>query len=212
VAVREEVGADRARVEAAMAALPPPELDEQGAVVGRIRVGLAALGDLIDEIGTYLQARNQVLLERGMSLGEYVYIYTLVYHSWLGHGPGEAPEIRQEPGGVRVGVFDDEGGLFTEPAVRRRYRRYVLAMTSAQIASLGPEAEAGDEESWRALLEREIQRLEVDPGRVLWQDGLPPSIETSLRPFRGRLEATYSASTNRIELPLADHEGPWQWN
>jgi hypothetical protein len=34
---------------------------------------------------------------------------------------------------------------------------------------------------------------------------------TSLRPFRDRLEATYSASTNRVELPLADHEVPWEW-
>ena len=211
LAVREDAAGERAGVETATAALPPPELAEDGAVVGKIRVGLGVLGDLIDGIGTYLQARNRDLLERRMSAGEYDYIYTLAYYSGLGHTPAEGPEIRQEPDGIRVGVFDDDGGLFNERAVRRRYRRYVLSMVRAELASLEPQAEAGDGESWRSSLEHEIRRMEVDPGRVLWQDGLPPSIEASLRPFRDRLEATYSASTNRVELPLADHEVPWEW-
>jgi hypothetical protein len=210
-AVREDTAEARASVESAMAALPPPELAEKGDVVDTIRVGLGLLGDLIDDIGTYLQARNQALLQRRMSAGEYVYIYTLVYYSWLGHRPAEAPELRQGPDGVRVGMFDDEGSLFSEPAVRRRYRRYVLGMTRARLASLAPEAEESDEGDRRSRLEREIQRLELDPGHVLWQDGLPPEVESALRPFRERLEANWSASTNRIELPLASHEAPWQW-
>jgi hypothetical protein len=210
LAVREGVAGDRAGVEAAMAALPTPELAEDGAVVGKIRAGLGALGDLIDGIGTYLQARNRALLERRMSAGEYVYIYTLAYYSGLGHTPGDGPETGKQPGGVRVGAFDD-GGLFSARAVRRRYRRYTLAMVRAQVESLEPGAEAGDGETWRSKLEHELHRLEVDPGRVLWQDGLPPSVEVALSPFRNRLEQSYSAATNRIELPLAEHELPWQW-
>jgi hypothetical protein len=46
---------------------------------------------------------------------------------------------------------------------------------------------------------------------VLWQDDLPATIEAALQPFRARLEATWSASTNRVELPLAEHETPWEW-
>ena len=46
---------------------------------------------------------------------------------------------------------------------------------------------------------------------MLWQDGLPMDIEAALRPFRERRESTHSPSTNRIELPLADHEVPWEW-
>jgi hypothetical protein len=114
LAVREEVMEERARVETAVAALPPPELTEEGDVVGRIRLGLEALGDLIDSMGTYLQARNRALVERQMGVGEYVYLYTLAYYSWLGHTPGEAPEIRQDPDGVRIGVFDEGNGLFNE--------------------------------------------------------------------------------------------------
>jgi hypothetical protein len=211
VAVREEVAGERARVERAVTELTPPELTV--AVVGKIRLGLEALGDLIDSIGTYLQARNLALLERRMSVGEYVYIYTLAFYSGLGHTPGEAPEVRQDPDGVRIAVFDEGkgSGVFNEQAVRRRYRRYILGMVREQLASLEPEREAGDGEAWRAALEAEIRRLEVDPGRVLWQDGLPPPVEAALRPFRDRLEATYSTATNRLELPLAEHEVPDEW-
>jgi hypothetical protein len=212
VAVREEVKGERAQVEGAIAELPPPELTEDGAVVGKIRLGLEALGDLIDSMGTYLQARNRALLERRMSVGEYVYIYTLTYYSWLGHTPGEAPEIRQDPDGVRIGVFDEGSGIFNEQAVRRRYRRYILGMVREQLAASKQASAAGDGKVWRMALEAEIHRLEMDPGRVLWRDSLPPSIEVSLRPFRDRLEAAYSPSTNRIELPLAEHEVPWEWD
>jgi hypothetical protein len=208
LAVREEVKGERARVETAIAELPPPELAGDGEAVGRIRLGLEALGDLIDGMGTYLQARNHALLERRMGVGEYVYIYTLTYYSWLGHTPEEAPEIRQDPDGVRIGVFDEGGGVFNERAARRRYRRYILEMVRQLLAS--SERERGGEE-WRAALDAEIRRLELDPGYVLWQDGLPPAIETSLQPYRERLEAAYSPGTNRIELPLAEHEVPWEW-
>ncbi len=211
VQVREITRDARREVETAAARLPPPEFLEDEAVLGRVRVGLEVLGDLIDAIGTYVEARNHALIERGMGLGEYVYLYTLTYHSWLGHFPGEAPEVREGPDGVRVAVFDDDNALFSEEAVRRRYRRYVLGMVRAQIGSTAPEAEAGESEAWRARLEQEIRRLELDPGHVLWQDGLPEDIEAALEPFRPRLEATWSSTTNRVELPLAAHETPWEW-
>ena len=40
---------------------------------------------------------------------------------------------------------------------------------------------------------------------------LPEDIEAALEPLRPRLEATWSATTNRAELPLAEHETPWEW-
>ncbi len=209
--IREVTANARGEVEALVARLPPPELSEREGVVGKVRVGLGALGDLIDGIGTYIQVRNRAMMERHMGVGEYVSLYTLTYHSWLGHSPVEAPETREGPDGVRVGAFDDGDALFGEQAVRRRYRRYVLGMVRAQMGASGPEAAAGAGEAWRDRLEREVQRLEVDPGRVLWQDGLPTNIEKALEPFRVRLEATWSASTNRLELPLAEHETPWEW-
>ncbi len=35
-------------------------------------------------------ARNQALLDVGMGLGEYTWIYWLTYHAWLGHPVGDS--------------------------------------------------------------------------------------------------------------------------
>jgi hypothetical protein len=210
VKVRQATAESRARVEAVVARLPPSELSGDGAVIGKIRLGLDVLGNLIDAMGTYIQARNRVLMEEEMGVGEYVYLYTLTYCSWLGHSPVEAPIAREDSEGTRVGAFDDRDALFGERAVRRRYRRYVLGLARRQLARAG--REVGEGEVWRERIEGEIRRLELDPGHVLWQDGLPEAIESSLRPFRAPLEATWSESTNRIELPLAEHETPWEWS
>lgn len=207
VRVREATADARAAVEVVLGQLPPSELSEDGSVIGKMRVGLDVLGDLIDSMGTYLETRNRVLLHEEMPIGEYVYLYTLTYYSWLGHSPVEAPRQKQDPDGVRVGVFDDNDALFGEGAVRRRYRRYIIAMLRRQRDSIG--AEAGPGAAWRGRIDEELRRLEVDPGHVLWQDELSEVIELSLRPFRTRVEASWSAATNRIELPLADHETPW---
>lgn len=209
VRVREATADSRARVEAVVGALPPPELSQDDAVIGKIRVGLDVLGELIDAMGSYIEARNGRLVEEQMGIGEYVYLYTLTYHSWLGHSPTEAVEGSREADGARMEVFDDNDALFGEGAVRRRYRRYVMGFVRRQLAEA--RGKQGDTAAWRDRLEDQIRRLEVDPGHVLWQDGLPEAIESSLRPFRAPLEATWSASTNRIELPLAEHETPWEW-
>jgi hypothetical protein len=201
--VREATAPERHEAERLLARIASLDLQE-GSTAGRIRVGLGVLGDLIDGIGVYLQARDRTLLERRMGVGEYVYLYTLAYHSWLGHEPAEG--ARAEADGARIDAFDDDH-LFGDVAVRRRYRRYVLGMIERQrdAAANAP----GLDQAWRAALEEESRRMEVDPGRVLWRDNLPPTIADTLSPFRPRLEATWSAHTNRLELPLAEHEAPW---
>jgi hypothetical protein len=204
VKVREATAATRVEVEAVLARLPPPELSDDGTVIDKVRIGLDVLGDLIDSVGTYIEARNRALLAEGMGIGEYVYLYSLTYYSWLGHSPVEAPREETGRDGIRVDVFNDSDALFGEGAVRRRYRRYIIGMLRRQLDSMG-----GESPAWRERVEEQLRRVEVDPGHVVWQDALPEAIESSLRPFRARLEANWSAATNRIELPLADHETPW---
>ncbi len=46
-----------------------------------------------------------------------------------------------------------------------------------------------------------------DAYRVPWEDGLPPAIEESLRPFRDRLEAAYDPVTNPFELARMEQRG-----
>jgi hypothetical protein len=82
-------------------------------------------------------------------------------------------------------------------------------MLRAQLASLDGEPDPRPDHGWRSTLAREIRRFEDDPGRVMWQDGLPAPIRKSLEPYRARLETTYSRTTNCFELPLAQHETPW---
>ena len=42
--------------------------------------------------------------------------------------------------------------------------------------------------------------MEADPHRLPWQDGLPEVLESSLKPFRDRLEASYGRITNMFEI------------
>ncbi len=172
--------------------------------------GLEVLGDLIFQVGSYLQARNRALLEQKMGIGEYVFTYSLAYYSWLGHDPEDGPEITVQGGGDDgERGFQDADSPFSPRAVRRRHRRYLLPMLHAQLASLDGEHDPGGDPSWRSTLAREIRRFEDDPGRMMWQDGLPAPIRESLEPYRARLEASYSRTANCFELPLARHEAPW---
>jgi hypothetical protein len=200
VRAREAVAPERRALDELAAAFPPPELEvEHGSTLDRIRAGAAAAGELIDRMGSYLEARDRALLEQGMGPGEYVFLYTLTYHSWLGHAPGEGPAAGARAG---IDVYEDDDPLFGEAAVRRRYRRYVLGMLERRAEKAGPGGTA---------LREEIHRMELDPARVLWSDGLPAPVAGALEPWRERLESTWSPSANRLELPLAEHETPWEW-
>jgi hypothetical protein len=42
--------------------------------------------------GEFSKARNQAMLDAGMGMGKYSYIYTLAYHSWLRIHTDEGPE------------------------------------------------------------------------------------------------------------------------
>ena len=42
--------------------------------------------------------------------------------------------------------------------------------------------------------------MEADLHRLPWHDGLPEVLEPSLKPFRERLEASYSPMTNMFEI------------
>jgi hypothetical protein len=44
--------------------------------------------------------------------------------------------------------------------------------------------------------------MEADRYRLAWQDGLPEVIVSSLRPYRARLEKSYSRLMNTIEISM----------
>ena len=53
----------------------------KGLFVGRDAISL------VQEMGRYAGRRDEALLESGMGMGEYMYLYAVAYYSWLGHSP-----------------------------------------------------------------------------------------------------------------------------
>jgi hypothetical protein len=84
--------------------------------------------------------------------------------------------------------------------------RVLLVMLRSQLAALDAAALAGQQQAWRRRLADEIAALEQNSYRVPWRDGLPEPIESSLRPYRQRLSASYSALCNPLEVLALDAE------
>jgi len=196
LAVREGLSEERAVLEGAIDGLA--SAGEGGGVASGLRVARAGVG-LAPLTLEYTSSRNRVLLDQGMGMGEYTWIYWMTYFAWLGH-PAEESKLHEimeernsEHGSVRIHM---DGGMEPE-RVTWRLRRDIRAM----MKNLERELAADPEKS--GMLEAvaaELAELEADPGRVPWQDGLPEAFATGLEPYRERLEATYSAATNPFEL------------
>jgi hypothetical protein len=200
--VREETAPSREMLERTIGGLPPA----RGRIVGPVRGFryLRAFARFLPAMGEYLDERNQVLLDRGMGLGEYVFIHTLAYHWWLGHSPLDGPESVLGTSGDRgastgLVLFDDESDLGERKAAAR-YGRLVRTLLRNWLEALPEEAGRQGEAGWRDRLTRELAALEADPDRTPW-DGDPPAAMTrTLEPYRERLEASYGPVTNRLDL------------
>lgn len=186
LAVREAAAPAREKLVATFAALPTspgaaeeldakPFLEKMRAVfdITRSAVGMGA------EMGQFFDARNRALVDQGMGLGEYTYVYAIAFYVYLGH------------------PIDETGtGIPMPNMAARRLPRELLAMVKNQLAAL---PEAGDA-TWKARLSEEIAALEQDGDRLPWQDGLPTAIAASLEPYRERLESSYVREANPFEL------------
>ena len=128
--------------------------------------------------GEIERTRNSALVEAGMGLGEYCYIYVLAYCD---------QEVSDEA----------EANLFTASAANSRVRADLRGMIKRQLAAA--RAEGADEELVAAL-DAEWDALAADDRRILWQDGLPEQISASFTAHRERLDATYSAAAAEFSL------------
>jgi len=201
LAIRDELEPARRAIEGFFAGLPMSDeearaLEEQpflrkiGSVVRITRSAVGFGGDL----GEFFDARNRLLAERGMGIGEYTYIYALAYYSWLGRSPSDGPE-RDEGVSAEIGSW------------RGRVRRDLVGMLENQLAAL-PEGDASPAAAkWRAALSAELEALDGSRRRLPWEEGLPPAIAASFEPYRERLEALYSETTNTFELARTRRRG-----
>lgn len=165
-----------------------------------LSIGKTALG-LPAALGGLFEARNQALLDRGMSFGEYTYIYVVAYYGLLGHDPGDGPESNR----VHTTIEDEEGNRIIRERrddrhIRQRVHDELLSMLRNQLAALPGGLDEAAAASMKEALEAEIASMESQPGREAWAGGLPGPILASLEPFGERLESTYSSITNEFEL------------
>ncbi len=197
------VGSDRLGVFLRARELAAParkKLEASFGQLSRDKKSLAAIRDglgVVPLIAGYFKERSRALLDAGMGMGEYYYLYIIVYESWLKKPPEDGPGVRlSEGGGFRMDWDGEDAKGFQKDNALRRMHRFTLPMLRNQLARLASGV------AWRDKLAAEIAALEADEHRIPWQDGLPEVLEASLRPFRDRLDASYSPMANLFEIYL----------
>lgn len=179
---------------------------------------------VLPKAGMYFSTRNRTLLELGMGLGEYYYVYTMAYHAALGIAPDDGPDFSFLGAGNKNSSLyyamqemlksreekkkEAEEGISLETGkgeIALRRREMILAMMQCQLqhaAAARPAAE-GDPETWPGLLAAEVEKMKEDRRRLPWQDGLPEALARSFQPYRERLKASYIQLMNPLEFGLS---------
>ena len=141
---------------------------------------------MVGNIGRFTELRNQALLEGGMSLGEYIWVYVLVYNSWQGEVP------RRDFDG------DAEGDMSSkeQKVVREMVLRHAEALASAGMA-----AEA-------TLWNEEADRMKRSETGVPFKDGtLPEELIRVFEPYSRKLESLYCEATSSFEMNRIKKKG-----
>jgi len=155
-----------------------PSIEEITAATG----GLAktAVG-ITPRLGEFYAARNQALLDQGMGLGEYVYIYALAYQQQLLDSRhldsvfAEGRAIPPETAAVLLKILQNHGRVLNGTVLERE----------------------------RALLDAELAAMQSDPKRLLWQDQVPESMAGSLAAYRAELDAGFCRATSGVATDLS---------
>jgi len=168
-----------------------------------VRLGVG----VIPQIAELLKSRNQALLDKGMGIGEYYYIYVIAYYSWLKKSPEDGPDVQLVEYEERGDYRDRKEFLEMRREVTlKRVNRQLLPVLRNQLEKLIESDKSGAQAKWRKRLEAELKAIESDRARILWKDGLPSVLEASLRPFKERLESSYNPLTNSLEVIIEQRE------
>jgi hypothetical protein len=191
---------------------------------GGMKTMRSAFG-LVPAIARFYGDRANALLANRMGQGEYLYIYSLAYFSFLKKDPGDGPERFAMQGNNGVALDTEEQTENAREMQRARaagqvHRLFRDILRNALEAEPTPAAEAPEPEAaaetrgpkkapsavddadkaWRQAVEKELEALDSNWNRVPWEDGLPKEIEESLEPFRADLEASYDPIMNAMEF------------
>jgi hypothetical protein len=206
LAVREALAPVREELERSLRFLQ--DSDDQGlgeeeriSVFKKITTGFG----MISQIADFHSARIQAMLDKGMGMGEYYYLYTVSYYSWLGKPilDGHDFQIRGDDEGYRFNDWEgEESDEVRQDMTLRWLHRIILPMLHNQYEKLTGGDVPGAQRQWQRALEAEMEAMESNRYRLVWQDGLPEVIGKSLESFKQRLEASYSPLTNGMEIAL----------
>lgn len=207
LAVRDSTAQARESLERAMSILSDMDSRDQSGeesfphVLTKIKTGI----ELVPLMAEFIRSRTQALLDEEMGMGEYYYLYVIVYYSWLGKSPADGPPFElmdEDDEEDRIGWRRRRHQHSEErmELILRQLNRQILPMLYNQYEKLTEGGVARAEEQWRITLETEIEAMESDSFRLPWQDGLPEGLEASLKPYRMRLEESYSVLVNPIEI------------
>ncbi len=190
------------RVQSIDLALVLETLEGDANALDKIRAGLKLVPSLLEFVGQ----RAAVLLKHDLHPGEYTYLYALAYYSWLGHDPGDGPGFSMDgddenESGFRWQVQDGDHDVHVD-----RGRRARRALNDLMITWLRSQRDAldtaGADAAWAEALDGELARLQGDPERIAWEDGLPEQLEMSLAPYRDAIEDGYSELLNGLEVAV----------
>jgi len=146
------------------------------------REGLGFLKDAFGFLAKFLafqNARNNALMQEGMGLGEYFYIYVAAY-------------------GSRLCPPNEDGSWPSDNrSVSERLTRELAQILRNQLMAL--ETTPGEPELVSAL-QNEIDLLTSQQRPLPWLAGVPPALAASLTPFRQELDQYYCETTRELEL------------
>lgn len=168
--------------------------------IGLINTGISVVPEMIK----YYSNRNTLLLDYGMSLGEYYFYYILTYFSYLKKSPGDGPPIK---------IFEDDHakqeGITFDLEVKDEKAEDVIAMRNFEMTQkinylfkvfLKNYIELPEEYELSQAIKIEYEKLNQDRTRIPWEDGLPENLIPPLEFLKGRIETSYIAVINPIEL------------
>jgi hypothetical protein len=179
--------------------------DGQGdsGVLAKIKAGATFIPAML----SYINERNENLLDSGMGLGEYTYIYSLAYFNYLEKDLTDGPSFQvtgdedgQDNRGIRWNVESESDGEQLRGRREKDIRRYLHRL---QASFLENQLAVAPEGQWRDALLAEQEVMASASRRILWEDDLPEAIAASLAPFAHRLDESYIPILNVIEIGMA---------
>lgn len=171
-----------------------------------MRTGVGA----IPRLAEFEHNRAEALMANRMGLGEYWYIYSLVYYSSLKKDPGDGPARLHTQDGGEVRLDDHSDPQDVRESRRSRIDRKVNLLFRRILGNALQESKAAEKSPWLQVVEKERSALEEKHERIPWEDGLPPEIEQSISPFKSDLDESYDPTMNPIEfMDFGDHGMRW---